>query len=193
ATIPLSIGADSTFEPDEIFTVVLSGPVNATISTDPNSGVITIGNDDIAPGFVVTDASASELTGQTGIMTFLVSIPQGVDHVVTVDYTTLAGSAADDLDFTPVFGTLTFQPGETSMQVDVPILDDDAIENEETFTVVLSSPQGLVISDGTGTGTIFDEDGPVIFGSGGFLNEGISGQQNITFTFYMLKAQDHDV
>ena len=37
-------------------------------------------------------------------------------------------------------------------------LDDGMPESEETFTVELSAPSGATIADGTGVGTITDDD-----------------------------------
>ena len=67
-------------------------------------------------------------------------------------------------DYAPVSGMLSFAPGEVSKSVVVPINGDLAIEPNETFTVGLSNPSpGLLIADGSGLGTILNDDGaPVI-------------------------------
>ena len=56
---------------------------------------------------------------------------------------------------------LSFKPGQTSQTISVEILDDDEEEDDETFKVVLSSPQGCVLGRQTDCEvTIIDDDGP---------------------------------
>ena len=54
---------------------------------------------------------------------------------------------------------LTFTPfGPLSQTVTVQVQGDFAVEPDEQFTLVLSSPNGVTIADGTGTGTIVNDD-----------------------------------
>ena len=54
-------------------------------------------------------------------------------------------------------GTLTFEPGETWKRIDVPVLDDDVDEGNETMRLTLSNlSSAAVFLDGTATGTITD-------------------------------------
>src|SRR5439155_671009 len=57
-TINVSVKGDTTFEPDETFTVQLSNPSGATIAD--SSGLGTITNDDAAPSVAIGNASATE-------------------------------------------------------------------------------------------------------------------------------------
>ena len=78
---------------------------------------------------------------------------------MTVAYATADGTAQAGADYTAASGTLTFQAGETSKTVSVPVLDDIHDEGEETFTLTLSHPTGGVsLADGTVTGTIENTD-----------------------------------
>ncbi len=79
--------------------------------------------------------------------------------IVTVDFQTQDGSATAGLDYTGGTGTVTFNPGETSKSINVPILDDMSIEGTENFTVQLSNAVNALISDGSGLVTINDDDG----------------------------------
>ena len=55
---------------------------------------------------------------------------------------------------------VTFEAGSTQTTVSVPITDDNVVENEETFTAVLSSSESdVTIGDDTATVTIIDNDG----------------------------------
>ena len=80
---------------------------------------------------------------------------------VTVDYATTGGTARQDSDYTHTSGSLTFATNESSKTISVPTEEDDIEEPTETFTVTLNNPGGATIQDGTATGTITDDDGPV--------------------------------
>ena len=60
----------------------------------------------------------------------------------------------------PQQGTLTFASQQTEQIISIDILGDLEVENDETFTVTLSSPTNATITPGeeTGTGTITDDD-----------------------------------
>ncbi|HVS62314.1 MAG TPA: Calx-beta domain-containing protein [Thermoanaerobaculia bacterium] len=64
---------------------------------------------------------------------------------VTVDYDLVSGTATEGLDFVGVPGTLVFEDGEKLAKL-VPdpleLLDDDLVEPDETFAVVLGNPTG---------------------------------------------------
>ena len=64
------------------------------------------------------------------------SIPSAT--TMTVNYATASGSATAGSDFTPVSGTLTFAPGQTTQTVLVPTLNDVIVEGTETF--ILTQP-----------------------------------------------------
>src|SRR5262249_22639233 len=75
-----------------------------------------------------------------------------------VDYQTNSGSAVSGQDFLAVAGTLTFTPGVTTQTFAVSLTDDALNEASENFTVTLSNPVNAAIADGTGVGTITDND-----------------------------------
>ncbi len=81
---------------------------------------------------------------------------------VTVDFTTVEGSALAGSDFVATSGTVTIPAGVTSQTLTIPIVGDLVQEPapDETFTVVLSNPQGLTIQNGTSTVSIRDDDVP---------------------------------
>ena len=70
-----------------------------------------------------------------------------------------ADTAIEDQDFTAISGTLTFLPGETAHTVAVPIVGDALLEpDEETFELVLANALAGTVTDGTGVGTILDDE-----------------------------------
>jgi chitinase len=87
-----------------------------------------------------------------------VSLSAASSQTVTVGYSTANGTAVAPGDFTAVSGTLTLAPGVTSQPVNVAIVTDATVESTETFALVLASPVNATIADGTGVGTIVDDD-----------------------------------
>ena len=67
-------------------------------------------------------------------------------------------------DYVPVSGTLSFDRRTKSRTVTVQVSGDTVDELDETIQVVLSNPSGATIADGTGVGTILDDDSPPVSG-----------------------------
>ena len=106
----------------------------------------------------VSDANASEDEDPT--MVFTVTLDRAADHAITVDYATADGTATAGKDYTAQNGTLTFNSGETSKTVQVPILNDTIVDKDETLRLTLSNASGADISDPDAIGTITDTDLP---------------------------------
>ncbi len=61
---------------------------------------------------------------------------------MTVDYATSDGTAQAGLNYGAVSGTLTFGALPSQQTLTIPILDDTAVEDNETFSFTLSDPTG---------------------------------------------------
>jgi uncharacterized protein len=165
-TITVQVQGDSLVEPDEGFTITLSSPTGgATIADDTGAGTIT--NDDSPPIASIADAAVAEGDDGVTYLVFTVTLDHASNGTVTFDYDTTAGSAIEGSDYLGSSGQVTFAPGETSETISIPLIGDDAPENNETFTVTLSNPSGGTIGDGTATGTITNDDGPTYFALAG--------------------------
>ena len=108
------------------------------------------------PALNVADARAVE--GEDATLDFVVTLSRAASGTVSVDYATADGSATAGEDYTATSGTLTFNAGETTKAVSVPLLDDVVNDGGETFTLTLSNPSGAWIEDGEATGTIENDD-----------------------------------
>ena len=106
------------------------------------------------PAVSVSDASAAE----GDAVAFTVSLSATSSQQVTVEYATSDGTAAAGSDYTAQSGTLTFAANETSKTVSVATTDDSVDEENETFTLTLSSPANATLGDAAATGTINDDD-----------------------------------
>ena len=76
---------------------------------------------------------------------------------VTVDYTTVDGTAVAGTDYQAASGTLTFAPGQTGQYVSVSVIGTPNYAPGRTFSVVLSNPQNAGIGNQGGTGHIYDD------------------------------------
>src|SRR5262249_16047142 len=87
------------------------------------------------------------------------------------------------LDYTATAGTVTFAPGTTAQQVTVAVQGDTVFEANETFQVTLASPVNATILDGTGIGTIVNDDPPPTVSINDVtVTEGNTGTTNAGFT-----------
>ncbi|MCC7181088.1 MAG: hypothetical protein IT177_22105 [Acidobacteria bacterium] len=105
-------------------------------------------------------ADQSVLEGDAGVVeaVFTVSLSAPSSSIVSVDFTTVEDSAQADADYRSASGTLTFAPGETTSTVTVLVEGDTVQEPDETFTILLSNPDGATLADDEATGTIVDDD-----------------------------------
>ena len=154
-TVNIAILSDSTDEDDETFTLTLSSPDNATISTTAGSATMTIVDDDPAPTISISDNSS----GESGSGNLVASLSAASEKTITIDYATSDGTATAGDDYTAVSTTtLTFSPGDTSKNIPITVASDNIDEVDETVIVTLSNPSNVTVSDGSGELTITDDD-----------------------------------
>ncbi|MDZ8186618.1 MAG: Calx-beta domain-containing protein [Nostoc sp. ChiSLP02] len=131
--------ADTTNESNETVALTLNIGTGYTIgTTTPVTGTIT--NDDLLS--INLGANQTIVEGNTSPqnVSYKVSLSQASSKTITVQYATANGTARAGLDYTNTSGTLTFNPGETSKVINIPILNDSLNEANETFTLNLASP-----------------------------------------------------
>lgn len=106
--------------------------------------------------FSATDYSVGEGDPRA---TLTVTRSGNLSGTSTVDFNTVNGTASSRTDYTFRAGTLTFNPGETSMSFTVLPIDDVYIENDETLTITLRNPVGATLgARNTAVLTIVDND-----------------------------------
>ncbi len=87
-----------------------------------------------------------------------VQLSEAHSEAVTVSYRTVADTATAGEDYTPVSGTLTFEAGQTTAVVQIPILGDLLAEPVETFTLELYDVNGGVLDDAVGVVSVMADD-----------------------------------
>ena len=144
----------------------------------------------VNPRISINNASLAEGDAGTTNMTFTVSLSGGgSDLPVRVSYATSPGTATSNVDFTAESGQVSFAAGDDSQTITVGIRGDVIDENNETFSVILSNPVLSTIQDGTGTGTIVDDDDPPTVSVDDFRAlEGNSGTTAFSFTVRLSAA-----
>ena len=190
-TFSVPIIGDTIPETDETFLVTLSGPSNATLGTAMGTG--TILNDES----VFIDASTLDvhvLEGDSGskTMNFTVKLGKVYSQVVTVMAATTPGSATPGSDFTPFSQLLTFNPGETTKTVAVPILGDLNDEGDETFFLDLTNPSANVLPGAThAVGTILNDDARLTVQDVAVSET--NADTTLTFNVTLFQASNHPV
>ena len=85
---------------------------------------------------------------------FIVYATPVSDKEIKVTYATKNGTAVSGKDFTAVSGTLTLPAKQSSANIDVVVTADSLRQDDQTFTLELSSPVNATISVLSATGTI---------------------------------------
>ncbi|MBL8866482.1 MAG: DUF4394 domain-containing protein, partial [Planctomycetia bacterium] len=191
ATASVPVTQDATFEDDEMFTAILGGATNGGVIGAAARAQVTIANDDAMPTLSIDSVTLAEGNSGNTIFTFTVTLsaPSGLTVTAAVD--TVDGTATAGSDYAAVSDVVSFLPGETTKTVVVTVNGDVAFSTDETFTVVLSLPDGATILAGTGTGTILNDDTAPVFSIDDVaLSEGNSGSTNYTFTVTLTGAAE---
>jgi hypothetical protein len=178
-SVDIPIVPDALHEGDETFTVTVTVTGGETVSNGVQE--VTIKDDDPAPTMSVGDASVTEGTGTSTTMTFPVTLSAVSGVPAKAHYATTAGTATSGDDFTPTSGDLTIPAGSTTGSISVPIIGDNLAEDDETFTVTLSALDQATAGRLTATGTIHDNDTPVISIASVTQKEGNSGTTVFSF------------
>jgi Tol biopolymer transport system component len=153
-TMTVTILDDNIDELNETIGISVSG---ATVA--PDSGSVTIVDNDPPPQVSVADQSVLETSGSAGV---LLTLDRPSTRQVTVTVATGGGTATPGSDYQPIAITWTFPQLSTSVTLPVTIINDTAQEPNETFGVTLTDPVNATVGDGTATITIVDDDMPRI-------------------------------
>jgi uncharacterized protein YegL len=125
------------------------------------------------------DASATE--GQSATYTLTLSNPTNIDTKVTLNLTYGGTATRADHQGTDSI-TVTIPKGQTSIQFELPIVDDALVEGRENVVVTIATPTGdnfesLVVNPQAASvdTTIIDNDAPVVGDNGD--NNGVAGNK----------------
>ncbi len=181
-TITVLVNGDRVPEPNERFWVNLGQVTSAHLGTSQSVGTIV----DDEP-YAYFGNSASMVEGHSGSkdMVFTVLLTAPYDAPVTVGFWTGGGSATPGSDYQATSGSVTFDIGQTTQTISIPVYGDRLGEYDEYFYVILASGE-------LGYATILDDE-PRLSINSVSLTEGQSGTKLMTFTVSLSAAYDQPV
>jgi hypothetical protein len=183
-TFDISVYGDLITEvPDETFDLTLSG-TNVNLTDNTARGTI-IDDDDRT----IDINSTSVIEGNTGntTATLRIHMSKAAGAPVRVNYSTANGSATiGNSDYTARSYYVDFAANDaTDKYVDFNVTGDYTVEGNETFTVNISTPNGVTISNPPGTITILDDDNGTLTlgGTTTYIEGNVDQDINLTVTF----------
>jgi len=152
-TFPANVGSKSFNVPILNNTVVdgnnrsvmltLGAPTGNAVLGAPSVATLIIQDDDL-PGTFKVDKGTYTVLESAGTLAIIVRrTGTSLAGNVSVGYATIDGTASSEApprDYTATSGRLTFNTGETMKTVTVPILKDNLVDGDKTFTFALSEP-----------------------------------------------------
>ncbi|MDM8561565.1 Calx-beta domain-containing protein [Candidatus Parabeggiatoa sp. HSG14] len=145
-TFIINITDDSNFEGDENFQITLSNPTGGTSVGTP--ATVTILDDEIpplpaSPGRLQFSTMSYSVNENSGSIMISVIRTGGSDGTISVNYTTVNGSANNGSDYTGNNGRLSWGNGDVAHKTfTINIMDDNHFEGNEHFRVMLSNTAG---------------------------------------------------
>jgi hypothetical protein len=208
-TITIDLLDDTLVESAESFSLKLTSATNATVSSTHNTATGSIADNDTPPPPplpVVSIGAGSpnpQTEGSNAQISFTLNLDKASSQAVTVDYSTINGTATAGSDFVGIAnGLITFAPGETTKTITVDLLDDTQVESLETFTVKVNSATNATVSSANNTtsGNIADNDtaptpsGPIVSIQPKDVDIQTEGSgTTISFTLTLSEAVDYNV
>ncbi|AFY81787.1 Calx-beta domain-containing protein [Oscillatoria acuminata] len=151
-TIEVPMVDDTLIEEDETVNLTLFNPTGGASLGSQNTAILTIIDND-RPSQIQFSTPTYSIREDGGSATITIIRDRAIG-IVSVDYATQTpnsnNAATADADYIPIQGTLTFNPGETTKTVTIPLLDDDLVEETETVQIALSNPSiGAILGENT--------------------------------------------
>jgi hypothetical protein len=161
-TITFTTHQDTDIEGLETIGLKLSAASRNALITSPRTAQVLIADDDGPTQIELAPASQS-VSEAAGAATLFAVRSGDITGDSAVDYTTSDDTATAGSDYSATSGHFDFHLGDFSQTITVPIADDSAIENPETFDVSLSNVTGATPGNANGTVTIVDNDSSPVF------------------------------
>jgi len=140
ATINVPVVNDSTVEAAETVMITLnsisSGPAGSAINQSAKAATITIADNDSAQVSIALTSGGSESGPTPGVVTITQSALSSTNTVISIS--SAGGSATSGSDYTALPTSVTIPAGQTSVTLNIPVLNDSAIEGGETVLVTLT-------------------------------------------------------
>ena len=126
-------------------------------------------DDETAPSWrIISDPTLSyRVPEAAGVFEYVLLVSPPSHEPITIEYSTVDGSAAQPADYLESSGTLTIPAGQSSASIQLSIVSDEQVEDEESFELTATSlskmahvgtlhPVTIIDDDGAGAQTIED-------------------------------------
>jgi hypothetical protein len=149
---------------DSTVILQLSNAVGSLL-LNPFQSTLTIVDVDHAPGQLLFSQTNYVVSEGAGFLPVTILRTNGHSGTVQVNFSTVAGTALPGFKYLTTNGVLTFGPGQTSQTFTVPILQENQVEGNQVFSLVLSNATlGATLIGPTNVPvTIIDDDVGVSF------------------------------
>lgn len=153
-TVPSDAAAGDTYARFRVSTAGIETPTGLPPDGEVEDYAINV----IVPEVSIDDAQVVE--GDDGLKSLVFTVTRSTDRgEFSVNYQTANVTATAGADYTATSGTLPFADvGVLGQPISIPILGDQIDEDNETFTVTLTTTDGITLARDTATGTITDDD-----------------------------------
>ncbi len=166
--------------------LVLSNFVGAQVGNQPTATIV-IQNNDSEIGFSLPGYSVNKnVSGRNAVITVLRN--GATNTLAQVSFLTAGITAVTNVNYLPVAGVLTFNPGETLKTFAVPILTNNLVEGDKLVRLILSNPTGnAVLGQASSVLTIVDDNyapGVLNFSAGNYYvdENGVAALITVTRT-----------
>ncbi|XP_067838274.1 adhesion G-protein coupled receptor V1 [Heptranchias perlo] len=147
-TVYVAVKDDDLPEADEtfVFYLRLQGTSADVMLGIPNIATVTILSNDNAFGIISFNMSSivtvNEARDRKEFVLLTLIRKKGTYGTVTVNFEITAGPNSADEDISPASGNIILPPGRAVVDYNLTIVDDQIPENDEVFTVQLTSAEG---------------------------------------------------
>lgn len=150
-TIKIKAVDDTIAEPEEFILATIADVTGAEMTESANR--LTIGirdNEAVVPSKVGFTVEESTFDKSSGTAKLKVVRTGGTQYVFSVDYKAVENTAKEGVDFAKTAGTLAFNCGVDTMEIEVPLINDGIYMKEPNmdFTLELSNAKGGEIESG---------------------------------------------
>ncbi len=163
ATISVPVIDDPTTEPNETVIVTMTADTSALTTFGTASATSTITSNDVSTASIALTTNGNEAGAVAAVFTVTLTNASSTNSVFNL---ARSGTAATPADYTNSPGaTVTVTAGSTTATLTYPVIDDAAVEGDETLTVTLSGVNSGLATLGSptaATATIFDNDSPTV-------------------------------
>ena len=167
-TFEVPLVNDSQVEPDETVLLHLLNPSGGVPLGGQRDATLVIANDDTALVFATNSFTADENGRQAQIVVARLGL---TNQAVSVTLATTDGTATNGLDYRGLTNTVTLAAGQTLAVAQVPIVDDELFEGDETVLLALRDPSPGVSLGAVSNATlvILDDECTITLATNNFL------------------------